>query len=82
LVSPTLEKRFVVSRLIHFRSSTKLKKQGDDGSDGEPANLGIADGFPERAAFERDRKQERDQQYDSQIEETICLLRLFSVPSV
>src|SRR5882757_4547387 len=36
------------------------KEQGDESSDGKPADLGIAERFPERAAFERERKQSED----------------------
>src|SRR5260370_5730394 len=36
------------------------QEQSDEGSDGESADLGIAEGLPERATFEREGKQSKD----------------------
>src|SRR5258707_12198849 len=36
------------------------QKQGDKGSDGKSADLGIAERFPERAAFKCEREQGKD----------------------
>src|SRR5260370_3735258 len=42
------------------RVEDRDQQQGDEGRDGESAHLGVAEGFPERAAFESERKQSKD----------------------
>src|SRR5882672_9015932 len=41
------------------RVKDRDQEQGDEGSDGESADLGIAERFPERATFECERKQSK-----------------------
>src|SRR5258708_28685641 len=42
------------------RVEDRYQEQGDEGGDGESADLGIAQRFPERATFECERKQCKD----------------------
>ena len=42
------------------RVKNRNQEQGDKCSDGESTDLGIAERFPERAAFERERKQSKN----------------------
>src|SRR5713101_6046372 len=42
------------------RVEDRDQEQGDEGCDGESADLGIAERFPERAPFERERKQSKN----------------------
>src|SRR5258708_2066913 len=42
------------------RVENRYQEQGNEGCDGESADLGIAQGFPERAAFECERKQSKN----------------------
>src|SRR5260370_17327863 len=42
------------------RIEDRDQEQGDEGSDGESTNLGIAERFPERTTFKCERKQRKD----------------------
>src|SRR5260370_33703288 len=42
------------------RVEDRDQQQGDEGRDGESAHLGVAEGLPERAAFESERKQSKN----------------------
>src|SRR6266851_6183080 len=42
------------------RIKDRDQEQGDEGSDGESTNLGIAERFPERTTFKCERKQRKD----------------------
>src|SRR6266481_6221674 len=46
------------------RIEDRDQEQGDEGSDGESADLGIAEGFPERATFECEREESKDRRAD------------------
>src|SRR6266478_8438635 len=54
---------YVPSNPLQVQDKNRVKdrdqEQGDESSDGEPADLGIAERFPERATFERERKQSK-----------------------